>query len=281
MSHSYKPTQDTEWKSLEYNKAEWQYVILGGGKELIVLFPGGMRRPIYGGNFVKELAKDYRIIIPVYPRISKLKAIVEGITAIIAKEKFENTHIYGSSFGGLVAQAFMYYKPEKVKNIIISNTGTVNDDKDFRKRIKRLLILLRIVPAFVVRRIMLRSFIKLIPHESKEYDEIVAKLRYIIKLRILDKHDIICHFESLIDFQENIHLTPDKIHQLETRMLIITSENDPGVSPTAFKSLKNLYPHANFYHFAEGGHMPLLIRENEFTRLVKDQLLQKNNKSLN
>ncbi|MFX0087996.1 MAG: hypothetical protein ACFFAU_20250, partial [Candidatus Hodarchaeota archaeon] len=74
MSHSYQPTQDTEWKSLEYNKAEWQYVTLGGGKELIVLFPGGMRRPIYGGNFVKKLAKDYLLPVVSLEQFAKAQA---------------------------------------------------------------------------------------------------------------------------------------------------------------------------------------------------------------
>jgi pimeloyl-ACP methyl ester carboxylesterase len=55
-------------------------------------------------------------------------------------------------------------------------------------------------------------------------------------------------------------------------MLIITSENDSGVSPTASKSLKNLYANTKFYHFTEGGHSPLLVKQNEYIKLVREHL---------
>lgn len=69
-----------------------------------------------------------------------------------------------------------------------------------------------------------------------------------------------------------IHLTPDSVRQLERKMLIITSENDSGVSPTAFKSLKNLYANAKFFHFTEGGHSPLLVKQKEYIKLVREHL---------
>lgn len=270
MSNTFQPIQDVKWNSIIKNDIKWDYALLGEGEDTIIFFPGGMRRQVYGEGFIKELIHEFRVLIPLYPRISMLSPMVEGIVNIMNQESISDAHLYGSSFGGLMAQAFMYYEPKKVKNVVISNTGTINKDQTYEKKIKRFLFLIRLVPAFIVRKIMFKSFSNLIPAEIENREQILQYLRSVIWSKTLDKQDILCHFESLIDFQINIKITPENTTQLQKRMLIITAENDPGVSPTASQSLKEIYPNAQFYHFMEGGHIPLLVKPKIYLNLVKN-----------
>lgn len=272
MEYDYHPTPDTIWKSIKYKDIKWEYAVLGNGNQALILFPGGMRRPVYGGDFVRNLATYFRIIIPIYPRISRLKDLTDGIREILAIEGIKKTHVYGSSFGGLMVQAFMYYAPNLINRIVISNTGTLSSDSSFPKQINRSLTLIKLVPAFIVRKVMFRSFSNLIPLNVDNRDQIIKLLRLIINSRLLDKPDIICHFESLLDFQKSIKLTVESTLPFQHRMLIIISANDPGVSSNAAASLEELYPRANFYYFQEGEHMPLLVKPEEFFQLVQDHL---------
>ncbi|MFX0183099.1 MAG: alpha/beta fold hydrolase [Candidatus Hodarchaeota archaeon] len=273
MNNIYKPITTSEWKKATFKGLKWEYVMLGSGEDTLILFPGGLRRPVYGGAFVKELGTQFKILIPVYPRISNLNHLAEGVARIMDHEDIESTHLFGSSFGGLMAQAFIVFYPDRVKKVVISNTGTKTYELKFSKRISRVIFLIRVVPAFIARKIMIRSFTKLVPSNVENYEEIVNLIQGIIKSKQLDKKDIICHFESLLNFQNNLPLTKEVASSFQHKLLIITAANDKGVSPEASSSLEKLYPEAKFHHFMEGGHMPMLVKPNEYVQLVKGFLL--------
>ncbi|MFX0150191.1 MAG: alpha/beta fold hydrolase [Candidatus Hodarchaeota archaeon] len=263
------PTETIKWKETIFKGLKWEYAMLGSGEDTLIIFPGGLRRPVYGGAFLKELNTQFKILIPVYPRISNLNHLAEGVAWIMDQEAIGSVHLFGSSFGGLMTQAFIVYYPDRVKKAVISNTGTKTSETKFSKRISRALFLIRLVPAFIVRKIMIRSFTKLVPSKIENYEEVVTLIRDIIKSKQLDKKDIICHFESLLDFQNNLPLTIGAASSFQHKLLIITAANDKGVSPEATSSLKNFYHEAKFHHFMEGGHMPLLAKPNEYVQLVK------------
>ncbi|MFX0174478.1 MAG: alpha/beta fold hydrolase [Candidatus Hodarchaeota archaeon] len=163
MNNIYMPIEITEWKERMFNGFKWKYAMLGSGEDALIIFPGGLRRPVYGGAFLKELSTQFKILIPVYPRISNLNHLAEGVVWIMDQEAIGSAHLFGSSFGGLMMQVFIVYNPDRVKKVVISNTGTKTYETKFSKRISRVLFLIKVVPAFLVRKMMIRSFTKLVP----------------------------------------------------------------------------------------------------------------------
>lgn len=272
MTDVYEPLSEAISKEAQFEDLRWEYLTLGSGKDTLIAFPGGLRRPVYGGSFMRKLSKEFKILIPTYPRISSLNRLAEGVIHIMDQENIVSAHLFGSSFGGLMAQAFIVFYPSRVKKMIIANTGTVSDENRLSKKINRSLTLIRILPAFIVRKLMIRSFTRLIPSNINNREEIVNLIQKTIKSGQLDKEDIICHFESLLDFQNHLDLTAEVASSFQHNLLIITSENDTGVSPDAYSSLKNLYPKARFHHFLEGGHMPMLAKPHEYVQTVRDFL---------
>jgi len=272
MNNVYEPIPETEWKKTIFKDLKWEYVTLGSGDDALIIFPGGLRRPVYGGSFVKKLSTKFKILIPIYPRISSLNRLAEGVTYIMDQENIGSAHLFGSSFGGLMAQAFIVYYPNRVKKTIIANTGTKSDENRFSKKINRGLFLIRILPAFIVRKMMIRSFTRLVPSNIKNRLEIVDLIQNVIKSRQLDKEDIICHFESLQEFQNNLDLTTEVASSFQHKLLIITSGNDTGISPDASSSLMKLYLEARFHQFLEGGHIPMLVKPHEYLQTVKEFL---------
>lgn len=255
-------------KNITFNQINWKYFVQGKGDETVFMFPGGLRAPVYGGSFVKNLAKHFKIIIPVYPPIWNLKELIEGVNRILDQEKIQRVHLFGTSFGGLICQAFMVYSPHKTCKIILGNTGTVQSDPRFRRRMWQILFLIKILPAFIVRRIMIKAFTRIVPKNSPNYAEIVDLIRNHIQTKQLDKQEIICHFKSLIFFQTELKLTHEIGRSFQDRMLIIYSDKDPGVDPNAFKFLKEMFPEAQYHQFIDGGHMPMIVFLEEFFNLV-------------
>ena len=264
----YNSIKTVQKKEIIDNQIKWRYTMLGEGNNIVLMFPGGLRAPIYGSYFVEELGKHFKIIIPSYPPIWDLHELIQGINRILDQEQIEQVHLFGTSFGGLMCQAFMVYSPKKVQKVIIGNTGTVQFNPQFKKRMERTLFLIRLLPAFIVRRFMIRAFTGIVPKNIPHYTKIVHLIRNHIQTKQLDKQDIICHFKSLIFFQTELMLTHEIGRAFQDRMLIIYTDKDPGVDPQAFKFLKEMYPQAKYHQFASGGHMPMLVFPDEFINLV-------------
>ena len=87
MSYSYASITKKEWKELTFKGYKWAYLVVGDAEETLIMFPGGLRRPVYGGSFIQELSRNFRVLIPIYPQISDMKVLSEGfIVSLMAME---------------------------------------------------------------------------------------------------------------------------------------------------------------------------------------------------
>ena len=132
------------------------------------------------------------------------------------------------------------------------------------------IFLIKILPAFIVRRFMIRAFTQIVPRNIPNYMEIISLIRNHIQSKKLNKQDIICHFKSLIFFQTELKLTHEVGRAFQDRMLIIYSDEDSGVGPDALNFLTEMYPEAKYHQFVNGGHMPMLVFPDEFFDLVNN-----------
>ena len=171
-----------------------------------------------------------------------------------------------------MTQIFFLNYPKLVDKVIISNTNTVTKDRQLIKRIRSGQRLLRLLPAFLVRSIMLKQFGKLMDVLGDQKAEYEASLASLIQSRKLDKQDIICHFNCLMDFQEQ-NFDSQSTATFQSKMLIISAENDTGVGGSSVENLQRVYPGAQFYHFEDGGHFPMIIHKTRYLKLLKSFLL--------
>ncbi|MHA2248170.1 MAG: alpha/beta fold hydrolase [Candidatus Hodarchaeales archaeon] len=272
MNVRHNSINSVQKKEIIHNQINWNYIVQGKGDKTILMLPGGLRAPVFGGFFTEKISTHFKIISPSYPSIWDLKALIQGINRILDQEKVKRVHLFGSSFGGLMCQAFMVYSPHKVDRIIIGNTGTVQSDPRFKKRMQRGLFLINILPTFLVRRLMIRAFTRIVPKNTPNYMDVVRLIRNHIQTKQLDKQDVICHFKSLIFFQTELKLTHEVGKSFQDKLLIIYSDEDSGVDTNALKNLKGMYPEAKYHQFVNGGHMPMIIFPEEYFNLVIDFL---------
>ncbi|MFX0210280.1 MAG: alpha/beta fold hydrolase [Candidatus Hodarchaeota archaeon] len=112
-------------KEISVNDIKWKYLIGGSGEEFLLLLPGGTRQPGMRFQFLSELEEKFRTIYPYYPLVCQMKQLINGLAAILDNESLTKTHIFGSSFGGLVGQYLLKEYPDRISKLILNNTGTV------------------------------------------------------------------------------------------------------------------------------------------------------------
>ena len=256
-------------KAILLNGIEWKYITGGVSDRVLLLLPGGTRRPGMRFQFLMELEDKYKVISPSYPLICQMKSLIDGIIAILEYESVDKVNVFGASFGGLVGQFLLKEYPSRISKIILSNTGTAITDNKFLKKLRRFEKLVQFIPDRIVRTIAKRSFIKGInfPEEVKPFYE---QFLY----QAFSKDVVLCHFNCLIDFHTNFSFNPSELDRWQDRLLIINAEDDTFVGKDTSTALHSVYPTAKFHTFESGGHILSLTKHDEYFRLVTNFLDQ-------
>lgn len=254
-------------KVIAVNDVEWKYLIGGSGEVPLLLLPGGTRQPGMRFQFLSELEEKYRTIYPFYPLVCQMKPLIDGLAAILDNESLTKTHVFGSSFGGLVGQYFLKEYPNRIGKLILSNTGTTIKTQNQVKKLKRIRNVLKFVPERLIHAFTVRSFIKGIRFPESDLSFYKKFLRDSFSKKV-----VLCHFDCLIDFQETFSIQPSNLEQWGGQMLIISAADDELVGKESSNALKSVYPNVEFYTFDSGGHVLNITRHNEYKQLITDFL---------
>ena len=101
----------------------WTYIASGSGAETVLILPGvhGLAEAAF--HYITALERHYRVITPNYPaEILTLADLADGLAALLDLESIEQAHVYGGSFGALVAQAFVRRHGERVLSVILEHS---------------------------------------------------------------------------------------------------------------------------------------------------------------
>lgn len=139
-------------RTLRVGSTDWTYRIAGSGAEGLLLLPGALGGGEAYFALAESLSSQLRSILIEYPIVTGLDEMLSGLAAILEREGFERTAVLGSSFGGIVAQAFRLRFPERTTRVVLSSTGP--PDSDRAPRNQRWLELLRYVPMPLVRALL-------------------------------------------------------------------------------------------------------------------------------
>ena len=126
------------WKSVLFRGFEIEYMLGFNSKKdssnYLLIMPGGLRRPIQNKDNLSFYSKRFVILSLIYPLTGDLKLIADSINYILNAEGIKKVSLIGSSFGGIMVQAFSALYPNMVKKAVISNTGTRRDTYKFKKK---------------------------------------------------------------------------------------------------------------------------------------------------
>lgn len=259
-------------KSIVFQGHEWQYLDCGSGEQVLVLLPGGTRRPSLGPGLITDLEDDFRIIAPYYPNTSSFGSLANGVHAILEHEGIKKVQVFGSSFGGLVAQVFVKMHPEYVTHLVIGNTATSVENPEYEAQMDATVSTIKETPEEVVLEQVRNMLIGLTTGTSPEDALWTAMLNEIFARGWITKQEVVHHYEGLIDFQKNHRVSPETLEKWGGNMLIIRSDDDPAVDKIGSEALSTVYPKARIHTFHGAGHSPYTTNRDEYLSLIREAL---------
>lgn len=246
--------------SLRGPNAEWSYWRGGEPGETVFWLPGALGVGEFAFPQALALAPQFRILLPDYPAVPDLKNLVQGLVALLDRERVDAAHLVGGSFGGMVAQHFARAHPDRVLSLLLSHT-TAPDPSFMRAALVRIVsVVLPERPYRALFRWRLRRAVLVgDPFWATYFDEITRRL---------DKAALVSRVKLASEFLQT-ELRPTRaVH----RVLIAYSDADPLMPASNVAELCRLYPKAERYMFTGTGHSAPLLRPEEYVRVVRQFL---------
>lgn len=258
-----------EYRDVEVLGTHWRYIISGQGGQALLLPAGGTRVPDMYFLLFEALESDFRILAPAYPPLPTMAGLVDGLAGILDTERLASVDMLGSSFGGFVAQCFVRKHPDRVRRLILANTGAPGESP-----LPALPLLIRLfahVPEGLVRwgtgRNWRRWFVA--PPEQQAFWW--ALLDELLTTR-LTKTDLVQALAEMHDYVTRYRFDPHDLNSWAGRILLIESAHDEALTAAARAALRALYPQAQVRTFGRGGHAVMITNPADYVAAVRSFL---------
>jgi len=264
------------YKHLMIDGITWKYISCGQGKETLLLLTGGSGIGEAMALVFASLENEYQIVSPLYPTITTIEQLADGMVRILESEDIHQVNILGQSFGGILAQVIVHKHPEKVNKLILSHTTTtsppVNQVRalEWKKMIEKKLKIFTYVPISLFRlmsKSRISSLMSMMNTEEKGFWE--AYFHEMISR--MTKEEQFSLLKCMLDFS-NYAFSKNDLANWPGKILILESDNDPSFHPSERRALKELYPQAHVYTFHGTGHLTIIVEREEYLSVVREFL---------
>ena len=260
------------YKQLIVGDTKWEYISCGQGEQTLVLLPGALSVGESMFPLISALENEYRIIAPSYALSLSMTGLCRGLAYILESEAVNQAHVFGGSYGGLVAQYFVRQYAAKVRSLILAHTFVLSP-----KFAKPLWLAGKLFPAlpqslFVpILRLrldrMLLARLRAAHHPEAEFWR--AYLNEAIASDLL-KEVFIHQNKCLLDLACQPQFTPDDLNGWHGRILIIESDDDPAIPAKDRALLRSTYPQAQVHTFRDAGHASSILKRREMVSVIKN-----------
>lgn len=256
---------------VQAGETSWEYIACGEGDRPLLLLTGGLARADTAFSTILKLEKDYRLVVPSYPSVATMGELAEGIVQILDREGFDKISVMGGSYGGAVAQCFLYQQPHRVKKLILSHTIAPAPDRV--KVAGRALRVIEWLPMGALRFLLRLQFKRLIDPPLRAANHPARPLWHAMineaTTESLTRESLLNSMRRVVDFYEHYPPTPDALKGWTGKILILESDNDPAAPPHVRARLKALYPEARVHTFHGTGHVSSILEPEEYYGAVR------------
>jgi pimeloyl-ACP methyl ester carboxylesterase len=248
-------------KTLVIKGVEWHYAAGGRGRQTILLFHDAFGGAETVQPIADALADEFQTIAPTIADVRTLDEVCDAVSAILDREHVARAHVFGGSFGAVVAQAFLKRRARQVENLVLLDARA--PDRAAGERERKSLKMMRLLP-FRLTRAQLR--LEMTKQLDAPAPTDVAERVNEFKQRLADYFDNRLTKETLlsrvalgVDFNSDEVYNSDGLDAWKGRALIVESKDDPS---DARRRLRDAYPRALVCTLAGAGQLiPLLMLE--------------------
>ena len=235
----------------------WEYIAAGDGAPALLALPGGLAVAETSFGWISTFASRYRVLAPTYPStIGSMEELIAGLVSLLDAEGVDTINVIGGSYSGLVAQCLVRAIPQRVEQLVLSDTGVPLPSRVWRHRAYATLI--RSLPMAVTRWIFrqgMRSFVAPMQTNRRFWREHFFRI-----IAQLDRERCLNHLAIWQDFDMHYRFTLNDLALWDGQILIINAERDGMFSPREQRILHTLYPRAHTVTLEDGTHCASLSR---------------------
>jgi pimeloyl-ACP methyl ester carboxylesterase len=256
-------------KKIKLNDKEIEYISCGSGEMAVLTFHGALGNA--EGNFqaINFFEENYRVIAPSITNFETLDELSEGINEVLKVEDVVECIVIGQSFGSFMAQPYFHRNFRKIKALILVNSYPPKNEwvEDYKKTMK----IIKLLPAFILRKLMSRKLMKLATENKELPPEIREELKFTKaffreRFRSVEKSTIICQMRLTGEFNSENYRREDYLGW-DGKVIIFTANDDKGFP--YHEELKFQYPNVEEVIFENVGHMGTLLKRDEYHAILK------------
>jgi pimeloyl-ACP methyl ester carboxylesterase len=216
---------DRYGKDLVIGGTPWRYYRLGMGPPILWL-TGGLRRAAFGFAFLECLGQRRTVIAPDYPPVGSFQDLLSGFEAILAAAGADRFALGGQSYGGLLAQALLATRPDRVTHLLLSSTGPADYGRAWAAVDDLCILLARLLPERPLKRLLAGGLLRIVSFPPDERAAWEAALRQVMD-HDLTRGDVISHFAVVADIIRQGLIRPGVFASWPGRVAVLSAEDDP------------------------------------------------------
>jgi pimeloyl-ACP methyl ester carboxylesterase len=257
-------------KELDVGGTRWRYIACGQGGKALLFLPGGFLAADMYFHAVLALEETHRIIVPDSYTLQgtfDMDDVCRAIVRILDAEGVDKATAIGLSAGGGIAQYFIQEYPQWVEHLVLSHCGILERDPEAEGRLKKMLALVKILPLFVTRRIVMKMTAGHVPPSSTWVEfhnvffrEASSRITKTMFVRFL---------EGSIAVRRGFVFEPEVLESWAGETLILASKDDQAAYASLGK-LQARYPRAQTHLFEEGGHHTFMFFPEAYTAVLME-----------
>jgi len=218
----------------------WEYFDSGAG-EVLLMLPGffGVAGTDY--QYILALEKERRVISLTYPaEAAGIGALVDGLVDFLDQLGIARVDLLGGSYSGYVAQVFVRRHPDRVRRLILAQTGAPD-----RRRLPLaagLTRLFRWVPQGLLGGLMRLTVHYYYPGANPE--QTFWRGYFLGLVGSFTKQALFHRFCVVEDYHRSYRLGAADLAGWAGQVLLLESEADGMLSQAELETMRQLYPRA-------------------------------------
>lgn len=241
---------------------QWTYRAGGSGTHTALLLTGALGLGEMSFDLALVLGSQFRVLIPDYPRaVVTVGSMMEGVLELLFVENSRDAVVIGSSFGGLIAQAFAARYAPYVRALVLSHSGARRRSRARNSRLaSRIFTVMPSALAKTLMRSVTRRAVSGLQNDPFWPAYISSSAA------TLSRDDIVSRYKLAADLDATAE---EFVRKPDYPVMIIESDNDPLAPAGARSGLRDLYPNAEIRTFKGTRHQTPILQPEEYAASIR------------
>lgn len=234
--------------TLTIDRHTWTYYTGGLSAEpTLVIFHGGGGDAEAMFRYIDGFSENFHVIAPsIPPTVRTVEEAINGIHTILLNEGISRAHLFGVSFGGLLAQVYLRSFRETVASAVFSHTTSPAPHIAERVNMQRALV--AFYPAALVRWLSKRNMTQAIERapdhasdDERRFWQAYFTERY---STVIGKPNLLGRIRITADFHRNFSFRALDLNGWHGQILLIHSSHDEVITAGERGAIESMYPRA-------------------------------------